>query len=90
MTETNSLTGRSHLVYLLPLLHLGGCLAIWLTHNLQCMIVIDFPLSILFVVLMYKGVNPVISFGIIGTLWWYLLSLAVRWVVGIVASPRRS
>jgi hypothetical protein len=90
MTETNSLTGRSYLVYLLPFLHLGGCLAIWLSHNLEYMIVIDFPISILFVVLMYKGVNPVISFGILGTLWWYLLSLAVRWVVGIIASPRRS
>jgi hypothetical protein len=31
------------------------------------------------------GVNPVISFGILGTLWWYLLSLAIRWLYGIIA-----
>lgn len=90
MRETNSLIARSYLVYLLPVLHLGGCLAMWLSHDLERMIVIDFPISVLFVGLMYKGVHPVISFGILGTLWWYLLSLAVRWVVGAIAGARRS
>ena len=86
MTQPNNgLTGRAYLVYLLPFVHLGGCLAIWLTHNLEYMIVIDFPLSILLVGLTYMGVNPVISFGILGTLWWYLLSLAIRWLYGIIA-----
>jgi hypothetical protein len=81
----NNATGTTYLVYLLPILHLGGCLAIWLTHNLENMIVIDFPFSILFVALMYKGINPVISFGILGTLWWYLLSLAIRRIIRFAA-----
>jgi hypothetical protein len=71
----------AYLVYLLPVLHLGGCLAIWLTHNLGYMLIIDAPFSALFLGLAYKGVNPVISFGILGTLWWYLISLVIRWIV---------
>jgi len=39
---------------------------------------IDFPLTILFFILMSIGVSPnvsaLISFGILGTFWWYLLS----------------
>jgi len=93
MTEMkNSLTGRPYLVYLLPFLHLSACLVMWLEHvqNLEFMILIDFPSSIPVVALLYAGFNPWICFGILGTLWWYLLSLAVRWGIGLIASPRRN
>jgi len=90
MTDTNRARWKPYLVYLLPILHLGGCVAIWLTHNLEYMIVIDFPISILFVGLTYAGINPLITFGIVGTLWWYLLSLVLRRVVAIIASPKQT
>jgi len=80
-------TWGTYLVYLLPLLHLGGCLAVWLTHDAEYIIFIDFPFSILFMVLGYRGVSLSVNLGILGilgTLWWYLLSLGIRRVVRFV------
>jgi hypothetical protein len=69
------------LVYLLPLLHLGACLAIWIGHidsGWQKLLIIDFPFSVVLAALMFRDVNQLLSFGILGTLWWYVLSLAIR------------
>ena len=93
MTEKdNRLTGRSYLVYLLPFLHLVACFAMWLDNvrNLEPMILIDCPSSIPVVGLVYAGFNPWIWFGVLGTLWWYLLSLAIRWGIGFIANPKRN
>ena len=79
-------------VYLLPFLHLGACLAIWLGNidsGWQKLIVIDFPFSIVLVGLMFRGDNPLPIFGILGTLWWYVLSLLIRWLLR-AASGRRA
>ena len=79
---TSDMSGHSPiLVYFLPILHLGACLAIWLAHSdtgWQKLLVIDFPFSIVLAGLMFRGIDPLLSFGILGTLWWYVLSLVVR------------
>jgi hypothetical protein len=80
-------TWRTYLLYLLPILHLGVCLAVWLTHDAEYIIMLDFPWSVLFIGLGYRGVSLSIDLGIlviIGTLWWYLLSLGIRRVVRFV------
>jgi hypothetical protein len=71
------------MVYLLPILHFGACLAIWLGNidtGWQKVIIVDFPFSIVLVGLMFRNDNPLFIFGILGTLWWYLLSLVIRWL----------
>jgi len=82
------ITWRTLLLYLLPLLHLGACLEVWLTHDAEYIIFIDFPFSILFMVLGYQGVSLSLNLGILailGTLWWYLLSLGIRRIVRFAA-----
>ncbi len=73
------------LIHLPPLLHLCFSVGItapepyagwfWMGLNL-----FDFPFSIIFSALLYHSVNPMITFGIFGTLWWYFLSYKA-WVV---------
>lgn len=72
-----------YLIYLLPSLHLGACLAMGLSEyrNLEPMLLIDFPFSFLAVTAAYQGVNPWIILGIVGTLWWYFISRFIRWIV---------
>jgi hypothetical protein len=70
-----------YLVYLLPMLHLAAFLGGWLGHDFANLLFVDAPFSALFMGLDYKGVNPIISWGILGTLWWYLISRFIRWIV---------
>jgi hypothetical protein len=83
MTEKNIRLIVPYLIYLLPSLHLGACVAMWLSEyrNLEPMILIDFPFSVLAVGAAYQGVNPWIILGIVGTLWWYFISRFIRWIV---------
>jgi hypothetical protein len=70
---------RSPLVHLLPLLHLCACLTVTLRgieSGWQYMTMIDAPASVLVIALIYNFDHPFILFGIVGTLWWYLLSFA--------------
>ncbi|MGB9236862.1 MAG: hypothetical protein WCC04_20830 [Terriglobales bacterium] len=76
---------RSLLVHLLPFLHLCACLIIALgslESGWQYLTMIDAPASILVIALIYNFNHPLILFGIVGTLWWYLLSRGVEfcWV----------
>jgi hypothetical protein len=83
MANSNASTGSPLLVYLLPFLHLGACVAIWVGHvdtGWQKLIIIDFPFSIVLVGLMFRDVNPLLNFDSWGTLWWYGLSLVIRWL----------
>jgi hypothetical protein len=76
-------------VLVLPCLHLCLCLAVALEilprsewSNWFLVFLVDFPVSILF--LMMEPIPPIISVGILGTAWWYLLSaiffaLVARW-----------
>lgn len=79
------------LAYLLPLplLHLGACATIALA-NLESgahyMIYVDFPFSLILVMLGWRNDNFVFWFATLGTLWWYLLS----WVAFSILSKRKS
>ena|ERR1700678_950305 len=83
MIEKNNSLIVPYMDYLLPSLHLGACLAMWLCtyRNLEPMLFIDFPFSFLAVTAAYQGVNPWIILGIVGTLWWYSLSLVIRRII---------
>jgi hypothetical protein len=80
----SDISGRNPLmVYILPFLHLGACLAIWFGHidtGWQKLIILDFPFSVILAGLMFRDVNPLLSFGVLGTIWWYLLSRMIRWL----------
>lgn len=71
-------------VFLLPFLHLGACIAIWVGHvdtGWQKLLIADFPFSVILAGLMFRNVDPLLSFGVLGTLWWWFLSLIVRRLV---------
>lgn len=82
---------HSSLVYLLslPLLHLGACATIALA-NLQSgvhyMIYVDFPFSLILVMLGWRNDNFLSWFATLGTMWWYLLS----WVAYSMLSKWKS
>jgi hypothetical protein len=85
---------RSPLVHLLPFLHLCACLTIAVAGigaGWQYMTMIDAPASVLVIALIYNFNHPLVLFGIIGTLWWYLLSFAVAfcWIRASAAIRNR-
>jgi hypothetical protein len=76
---------RSPGVLVLPALHLCLCLAVALGllpssewSNWFIVFLVDFPVSILF--LMMDPIPPIVSFGLLGTAWWYVLSATVFFV----------
>jgi hypothetical protein len=77
-------TSRILLVYTLPFLHGCGCIATAiadLDSGWKYIGLVDFPVSIAAVGLsMHYDVPPLIFFGLIGTLWWYLLSRTALFV----------
>jgi hypothetical protein len=72
------------LAFILPSIHFGACLAIWFGHiqrGWEYLLFVDFPFSVIMTGLMFRKVNQLISFGILGTLWWYFLSrVIIRWI----------
>lgn len=84
----------SALVYLLPFLHLCACLVITvarLESAWEYMMFVDAPASVLIISVSYNFDHPLILFGVIGTLWWYLLSRAAQiWGTRLIAASRRS
>jgi hypothetical protein len=77
---------QSALIVFFPaFVHLGVCLAIWLNRlddtAWQKMFVGDFPFSIIEVGLMFRGVDPLIGIGLLGTLWWLFVGLLIRWLI---------
>ena len=76
---------RFLLVHLLPFLHLCACIIIALARlesGWEYMMFVDGPTSVLIVAESYNWDHPLVLFGIIGTLWWYLLSRGAE-IVGI-------
>jgi hypothetical protein len=64
----------------LPILHLCACIAIWsgnLVSGVHDLIMVDFPLSMVVVILGWRHDSFLFLFGILGTIWWYLLSWLV-------------
>jgi hypothetical protein len=69
------------LVHVLPFLHLCACLTIAfarLESAWQYMMLIDVPMSVVIVAISYNFDHPLLLFGTLGTLWWYLLSRAAE------------
>jgi hypothetical protein len=78
------------LVYLLPSLHVLACLAtVAMGSDWKYVGLVDYPVSIAAVGLAWHyNWPPVLLFGILGTLWWYLLSRAALFVVDKVMRVR--
>jgi hypothetical protein len=71
----------SKLVHILPLLHLCTCVIIAATHLVAAwgyMFWVDAPASVFILALAYNHIPPLILFGTIGTLWWYLISYTIH------------
>jgi len=85
---------RSKWIHLLPLLHLCACFAIILGNFESAweylIFYIDYPISVFVVSALYSFDHPLILFGIMGTLWWYLLSwLAITWGGRLIGGARK-
>jgi hypothetical protein len=82
---------KSRLIYLLPSLHLCACVAYAfseaLGHGLDWgfLIIADFPLSIVGAGLLWRTSRlGVPFFFVVGTAWWYLISLALLSLLHVV------
>lgn len=83
---------RNLLVYLPPLLHVFFCLVTALAQiPLGYLIVIDFPASLILAPIAMKapGFITLIGFGIVGSIWWYVISRFIELQVNRVISRRR-
>jgi uncharacterized membrane protein YwaF len=70
---------RAIWIYLLPLLHLAACAIIAARHlvsGVHYLIYVDFPFSLLLVILGWRNDNFLLWFASLGTLWWFFLSWA--------------
>lgn len=73
----------SRLVHILPLAHLCACVVIAVAHMEAAwgyMFWVDAPASVFILALAYNHIQPFVLFGIIGTLWWYLVSYVIQFV----------
>jgi hypothetical protein len=92
-----SLGKRLTWVYILPLIHLVACVIILLGYVVpswqyllvgwKYIILLDFPASFVGAGLAWSHqVLALIWFVVVGTLWWYLLSLGLRFVISTFIS----
>jgi hypothetical protein len=85
--------GRFFLVHLLPFLHLAACLiiALWrIETGWQTMLLVDFPMSAIVVAIIYNFDHPLLLYGVLGTLWWYLISRVIEMIWVRVFAKRLS
>jgi len=86
---------RRPIVYILPLLplfHLCACIMIRfasLESGVHYLILVDFPFSLVLVVLGWPRDNFLLWFSTLGTLWWYFLSHMTQQIFEVYASGRR-
>jgi hypothetical protein len=75
MNRFLSILLKPHWVFILPLLHLAGCIATAAT-GLEWLPVIlsEFPAGIFLMIIAWRFGYPMIWFGVFGTLWWCWLS----------------
>jgi hypothetical protein len=88
MTDHDTRSRPPFLVYLLPVGHLCACFVIELAkieRGWEQLIWIDFPVSFVAVAMSWRNDQPLLWFGIVGTMWWYLVS----WTAWRVFSARR-
>ena len=89
---------RVLLIGFLPILHLAACLIVALAGKgagWMYISMIDFPPSAFAMALSYNWDHPLVLFGIIGTIWWLLLSIGVVHLIkkiskGTIAPGSRS
>ena len=75
---------RLLLIHVLPFLHLCACFTIALARfqsGWKYLAVADVPMTVLIVALIYNYDHPLLLFGVLGTLWWYLLSRSADMLV---------
>jgi hypothetical protein len=82
-------------VYVLPFLHLCICVVIRLAHLDKAwgyMFLVDIPMSVIILAISYNFDHPLLLFGTLGTLWWYLLSRAAEmiWIRIFAKRPSRT
>lgn len=68
----------------MPSLHLCACFVFALAHLGSAwgyMPSVDFPMSLIILFISYSFDHPLLLFGTLGTLWWYLLSRVVEYVL---------
>lgn len=62
-------------VYILPVLHLAGCIATYITRFEWLPVLIsELPIGFLLVGLAWRYGNPLLWCGLFGTLWWCWLA----------------
>jgi hypothetical protein len=66
---------KPHWVYVLPLLHLAGCVLTSIT-DFEWMPVLfsEFPVGMVLGAIVWRFDHPLFWCGVFGTLWWYWLS----------------
>src|SRR5690348_16034992 len=72
---------RSYLVYILPSLHFCACAVVALAKPdaWGALFLIDLPFSVLIAARPWHyPIPPWLAFGVLGTLWWYFLSLLIQ------------
>jgi hypothetical protein len=80
---------RVFLIYVLPATHLCACIIIaflQLEFAWQYLATADTLMSIPIVALSYNYDHPLLLFGVLGTLWWYLLSWLADYLIRLAGS----
>lgn len=84
---------RILLLHLLPFLHICTCFVIALAHlesGWGYLVVVDIPMSVIVIAISYSFDHPLLLFGTLGTLWWYLLSRAAEMIGSRVFAAMRN
>ena len=82
---------RLLLIHILPLLHICACLTVVFAHlqsGWEYLAVADTPMSVPIIALSYNYDHPLLLFGVLGTLWWYLLSRAADMLIRLLSARR--
>ena len=75
MTKVLHILLGPHWVYILPVLHLAGCVMTALKDFVWMPVILsEFPAGVFILVIAWRFGHPLFWFGIFGTLWWCWLS----------------
>ena len=67
---------KPHWVFILPPLHLGGCILTAVNNSEWAPVILsEFPAGILLTAIAWRFGHPMIWFGVFGTFWWCWLSI---------------
>jgi hypothetical protein len=73
---------KPHWVFILPVLHLAGCIVTAITgFEWMPVVVSELPFGVLLLAIVWRFDNPLFIFGVFGTLWWMWLSwMLFKWL----------